>query len=422
MLKVGMIGLGIRGCSLMRQVAKMDDVRIKVLCDLLPERIEAATKSMQESVGYIPETVTDHRLVLADPEVDAVIISAAWDAHVDLAVEAMEAGKYTAVEVGGAFTLEDCWRLVDTHERTGIHCMMLENCCYGRKEMLCLNLAQNGHLGQIVHCAGGYHHDLREEMVTEYANKTSGCYRLPNYILRNCENYPTHELGPIAKLLGINRGNRIVSLVSVASKAAGLHDYITRTHGFDSELAQMDFAQGDIITTVIRCARGETITLTLDTTLPTAYSRGLSVHGTRGHYMEDNNTLFLERDEKTYKDPEQGRNKWSDNWNNAEDCYAEEYDHPLWKQYLAEGVRGGHGGMDYLVLRAFLESVMEKKAPPIDVYDTATWMAVSVLSEQSIAQGGVFVSMPDFTRGKWMKPNPKAYVEKYTLDVIPEGL
>jgi len=416
MLNVGIIGLGPRGSSLTRTVSKMQDINIRTICDFIPERLEAAAKSVEERAGYTPMTVRDYRTILEDPEIDAVIISAAWEAHVDLAVAAMEAGKYTAMEVGGAFTLEDCWRLVDTHERTGVHCMILENCCYGRKEMLCLNLTKNGALGTLVHCAGGYHHDLRKEMVDGYLE---GNYRLPNYIVRNCENYPTHELGPIAKLLDINRGNRMVSLVSVSSKAAGLHDYITRTQGIDSEMAKIEFAQGDIVTTVIRCARGETITLTLDTTLPRAYSRGLSIHGTRGLYMEDNHSLYLERDAESYGDHELSL-KWQDHWNNAETRYAEEFDHPLWKVYLEEGIRGGHSGMDYLVLRAFLESVREKKAPPIDVYDAAVWMSVTVLSEQSIAQGGAPVSIPDFTRGKWIRPKPEEYVERYRLDAIPK--
>ena len=416
-LNVGMIGLGLRGSSLMRRMTEMDDVCLRVLCDSVPEKVTAAAQSVQERAGYTPKTVTDYRLVLEDPEIDAVLITAAWEAHVDLAVAAMEAGKYTAMEVGGAFALEDCWRLVDTHERTGTHCMLLENCCYGRKEMLCLNLVKTGTLGQVVHCAGGYHHDLRKEMVDSYP---LGNYRLPNYIVRNCENYPTHELGPIAKLLDIHRGNRMVSLVSVSSKAAGLHDYITRTQGADSDMAKLDLAQGDIVTTVIRCARGETITLTLDTTLPRAYSRGLSIHGTRGHYLEDTNALYLERDAESYGDLELGGAKWSDQWNNASTRYGAEFDHPLWKRYMKEGVRAGHGGMDWLVLRAFLESVQEGKAPPIDVYDAAAWMSVTVLSEQSIAQGSAWVSVPDFTRGKWIRPREGDYVDRYRLDTLPK--
>jgi len=309
---------------------------------------------------------------------------------------ARRAGKYTAVEVAGAYSVEDCWKLVRTHEETGVPCMMLENCCFGRDELMVLNMVRRGLFGEVVHCQGGYRHDLREEVST---GREMRHYRFRNYLYRNCENYPTHELGPIANVLDINRGNRMLTLVSVASKAAGLHEYLLREKGPDYDAAKMNFAQGDVVTTIIKCARGETICLTLDTTLPRAYSRGFHVQGTKGMYMEDNKSVFLDGKDNEYDF------KWNERWNSAEE-YREQYDHPVWKKYLAEGVRGGHDGMDWLVFRSFFDAAKAGAPAPIDVYDAAAWMSISCLSEQSVAMGGAPVPIPDFTNGKWMERAP----------------
>lgn len=227
--------------------------------------------------------------------------------------------------------------------------MMLENCCYGRDELMVRNMVEQGVFGEIVHCQGGYHHDLRHEISFGRENRH---YRLDNYKNRNCENYPTHELGPIAKVLKINHGNRMVSLSSVASKSRGLNDYLKREKGDEYDITNYPFAQGDVVTTTIRCAHGETIVLTLDTTLPRAYSRGFHIQGTRAMYMEDNRSLFIDGVHNQYDFC------WKDQWNNVEE-YRDQYEHPIWKQYLAEGIKGGHNGMDWLVFRAFFESVNE---------------------------------------------------------------
>ena len=257
-------------------------------------------------------------------------------------------------------------------------------------------MVRQGLFGEVVHCQGGYRHDLREEVST---GREMRHYRFRNYLYRNCENYPTHELGPIANVLDINRGNRMLTLVSVASKAAGLHEYLLREKGPDYDAAKMNFAQGDVVTTIIKCARGETICLTLDTTLPRAYSRGFHVQGTKGMYMEDNKSVFLDGKDNEYDF------KWNERWNSAEE-YREKYDHPVWKKYLAEGVRGGHDGMDWLVFRSFFDAAKAGAPAPIDVYDAAAWMSISCLSEQSVAMGGAPVAIPDFTNGKWMERAP----------------
>jgi len=233
--------------------------------------------------------------------------------------------------------------------------------------------------------------------------------------MRCCENYPTHQLGPICKLLDINHGNRMVSLVSVASKAVSLQEYASIRRGKDDPLAHTRFMQGDVVTTIVKCAGGETITLTLDTTLPRVYSRGLVVNGTQGYYHEDNHSLYLDINEGKYTGDEfNGKGP-----GNVYEC-AQKYNHPLWKRYLQEGVKYGHDGMDYLMLRAFFESAMAKVEPPIDVYDAASWMSISALSEDSIAMGGMPVPIPDFTRGKWIKERPRTQIETYRLDIIPK--
>ena len=413
-IRIGVIGLGQRGSGVINDVIlEMDDVEILAVCDEYEDRVQQIVDFVHEKRGAIPVGTIDYRQVLELSDIDAVVISAAWEAHVDIAVAAMRAGKWVGLEVGGAYSIDDCWRLVRTSEETGIPCMMLENCCYGQTELMCLNMAAKGLFGEIVHCDGAYRHDLREEIL---AGNEIRHYRLRNYTSRNCENYPTHELGPIAKLLKINRGNRMVSLVSIASKAVGLHEYALAKKGVDSPLAKVKYVQGDVVTTIIRCAGGETITLTLDTTLPRFYSRSFTVHGTKGYYEEMTNSIYLEKDADSYGgewDP------WKPNWDNAAERYKE-YNHPLWKEYLEEGIKGGHGGMDWLVFRAFFESVMEGVNPPIDVYDTASWMCISALSEQSISMGGAPVAIPDFTNGKWLRDRVGKQVEHYRLDILAD--
>ena len=298
------------------------------------------------------------------------------------------------MEVGGSYGIEDCWELVNTYEKTKTPLMFLENCCFGRREMMAKNMAELGIFGDIVHCAGGYHHDLRREI--SYGNENKH-YRLRNYLHRNTENYPTHELGPIARVLNINHGNRLVSLTSTASRAAGLHEYIVANKGEDDPLRNKVFEQGDIVTTVIKCAHGETITLTLDTTLPRYYSRGFTVRGTKGMYEEATDSVFLDRAEDIALE-----GAWRKEQSGNADEYAKEYEHPLWKQYLEEGVKGTHDGMDWLEFRVFFDCLKNEKQLPVDVYDAATWMAVTALSEESIQKGSMPVTFPDFTRGKWM--------------------
>ncbi len=408
-LKIGVIGLGCRGLSLLENVMlPMENVTVAAVCDLYDDRTKDAAEKVEKENGNKPFMTSDYREIIAMPEIDAVIVTTSWRDHAKISIDAMKAGKYVGCEVGGAYTMQECWELVRTHEETGSQCMMMENCCYGRDELMVLNMVKKGVFGEIVHCEGGYEHDLRDEVANGKENRH---YRLENYLNRNCENYPTHELGPIAKVLNINRGNRMVSLVSMASKSAGLNEYIRREKP-ESELVNASFAQGDVVTTIIKCAHGETITLTLDTTLPRGYSRGFRVQGTKGMYMEDNKSVFIDGEHNKFDFT------WKEQWDNVEK-YREQYDHPIWKKYLSEGVKKGHDGMDWLVFSAFFDAVRNNTKVPIDVYDMASWMAVSVLSEESIAKGGAPVYFPDFTNGKWVNRTDELDCH-YSLDKICE--
>lgn len=392
-LRIGMIGMGCRGCEVMKTVLGIDGAAVSCVCDLYADRAEAARAEAEKRQGFSPRVTDNWHTMLDSAELDAVLVTCSWEPHIEMAVAFMEAHIPVGVEVGGAYSVEDCFLLVRTFERTGTPVMLLENCCYGRYELMVKNMVDMGLFGDIVHCEGGYRHDLRREIAFGKENRH---YRLRNYLSRCCENYPTHELGPISQILHINRGNRMVSLVSVASKAKGLHDYIDRSDAADKSLLARDFAQGDVVTTIIKCAGGETVTLTLDTTLPRAYSRQFTVQGTRGMYSEDNNSIYLDTDHT-----EDMHFSWKKYWNNAED-YLKQYEHPIWREFLSDGLRGGHGGMDYLVYRDFLRCVRERLPMPIDAYDMASLMCISALSEQSIAMGGMPVAIPDFTSGRWL--------------------
>lgn len=392
---LGLIGLGARGIGLLKTVfLHHEDVDFAIVCDVYEDRCQEAAELIEKAGRPRPLTTQDYKEILGMKTVDAVILCTSWENHLNLAIEFMEAGKYVGCEVGGAYTVQECWKIVEAYERTRVPVMLLENCVYGRDEMMVYHMSEMGVLGTIVHCEGGYKHDLRDEVAFGRENRH---YRLDNYIHRNTENYPTHELGPIAKVLHINRGNRMLTLTAMASRAAGMKEYIKNNKADDEVLMNTEFRQGDVVNTIITCANGETILLTLDTTLPRYYSRGFTVQGTKGMYFEDNQSLFIDGEEHA-KD----HFEWKKHWGNVEE-YREKYEHPVWKKYMAEGIKEGHGGMDWLVFCDFVESVQNQSEVPIDVYDLAAWMSISALAEQSIALGGQPVAIPDFTNGMWIK-------------------
>lgn len=406
--RIAVAGCGCRGMSLLPLLLEMEDVQVTTVCDSYADRAAAAAELAGAGSRTVP-WYTDHRAMLAREDIDGVIISTSWAAHCAVAIDAMRAGKYAAIECGGGASLDELWTLVRTAEATGVPCMALENCCYDRNEMAILNMIKQGVFGRVVHVEGGYGHDLRDEVSYGRENRH---YRFDNYRRRCAELYPGHAIGPMAKYLSLNRGNRMVSLTSMASGAFGLREYLLREKGPDYDMSGQPWAEGDIVQTMIRCAGGETILLTHDTTLPRYYSRFGSVRGTKGMWMEDGGRIFLD-----------GHGQGASYAHQPEDFapYYEKYKHPLWRWFESAGVKGGHGGMDWLVLRAFVESILAGTECPTDVYDAAAWMAVTVLSEASIAAGGTVMPFPDFTNGKWIARQPWLRT-RYCLDEVCDDL
>ena len=408
-IRIGVIGLGNRSVEQIRCLVSMKDVEVVAVCDVYEDRIERAQNNIVQAGGARPDGYVDYHEVNAREDIEAVFIFTSWQTHIRIALDAMRHGKTPAMEVGGAANLEECWQLIRVSEETGIGVMLLENCCYNKEEMALLNMIRQGVFGEMIHCRGGYQHDLREEIGMGDVNRH---YRQDHFMHRNAELYPTHELGPIAQYLNINRGNRMVTLVSMASKAAGQHLWMQKNRA-DSPLADAKFNQGDVVTTMIRCANGETIMLTHDCTLPRPYSRGGYLQGTKGLWQEDGRFMYLE--DRT------APGKYGEHRFESDKAYMEEYNHPLWKEYEEYGLRGGHGGMDFLVIRAFIESLQKGVEFPIDVYDAATWMAITCLSEKSIALGSMPVEIPDFTGGRWIK-RPARPGDIFSLDAVyPEA-
>lgn len=395
MIKACIIGLGLRGRSLIKGVLlKNKELQIISVCDVYEDRV-AKTVELIRASGGDAEGFSDYRDALNVAGLEAVFVFSDWGMHAEISVYAMEKGIAVASEVGCEYSLENCYNIVHTHEQTGTPYMFMENCCYNRDELLATSMARRGVFGTIVHCSGAYAHDLRNEIAYGHVSRH---YRFDNYLYRNCDNYPTHELGPIAKLLDINRGNRILTVSSFATKAVGLEEYIATREDATDEMKKAKFKQGDIVTTVLTCAGGETILLRLDTTLPRSYDREFTVRGTKGMYMQSINAVYLDG-EREYWDPAKFA---QDNLKNAKK-YEAEYLPSIWKDISLEQKEAGHGGMDWFAYKAFTDALRDGTPMPIDVYDGAVWQAVSVLSEASIATGGAPQVMPDFTGGKWIK-------------------
>jgi predicted dehydrogenase len=414
-LKIGLIGVGLRGTNHLNNLLMRDDVQITAICDI-DERRNIIALEMIAKAGYkkpkvFAEDEFDYQNLLELPEVDAVIISTPWLWHTRMAKDAMLAGKYTGLEVSAANTMEECWDLVNTHERTGTHLMILENVCYRRDIMAVLNMVRQNVFGELLHFRCGYQHDLRFVKLNdgktaygkgvEFGDKgiSESAWRTQHSLLRNADVYPTHGMGPIATMCDINRGNRLMSISSMASKGVGIHNYIVKNGGADHPNAKLKFKQGDIITSMIETANEETIIVTHDCNSPRPYSLGFRVQGSEGIWEVDGNRIYIE-----------GKAKKPHRWDDAS-SWLERYDHPLWKKYGEYAAGSGHGGMDFFVLQAFVESAKLNIAPPMDAYDAAAWSAITPLSEVSIANNGESQDFPDFTRGNWVKRKPYNWIK-----------
>ena len=400
-VRMGFIGVGGRGTTLLKICLTMEDVEIPAICDITKKNLHNAQALVEGSgrkkpEGYFKDEEIFNEMVARD-DLDGVVIASPWEWHAPMAIATMKAGKYAAPEVGAASSVDECWQLVRTSEETGMPCMMLENSCFERPFMAVLRMIREGIFGEILHCQGAYEHDLRGRIVkgkgTGVVLKEGGDYRTRHNRKRNGNIYPTHAIGPIATWLNIDRGNRFQYLTATATKSRGLHDWTVRNLGKNHRFADIDWIHGDVVTSVIKCQNGESIIVNHDTNLPRPHTDMTRVQGTRGVWMNDSKTIHIEG-----RSP---RKKWE-----SFKPYQSEFEHPLWQRYLREGVRkGGHGGIDHLTLRSLVESIKSRSFPPIDVYDTASWRAITPLSEQSVALGSQPIPFPDFTDGKWMYKN-----------------
>ncbi|MGM5468966.1 Gfo/Idh/MocA family protein [Flavobacteriaceae bacterium LMO-SS05] len=413
-LKIGLIGVGLRGTNHLVNLLLRSDINITAICDIDPRRITIAVDEITKK-GYKKPLVFgkdeyDYKNLLALDNVDAVIISTPWLWHTRMAKDAMRAGKYTGLEVSAANTMEECWDLVNTHEQTGTHLMILENVNYRRDILAVLNMVRQNVFGELVHFRCGYQHDLRHVKFNdgksaygpgvEFGDKgiSESAWRTKHSLLRNADLYPTHGIGPIATMCDINRGNRFMTLTSSATKGIGLHNYIVKNGGENHPNAKLKFKLGDVVTSTIETTNGETIIVTHDTNLPRPYSLGFRVQGANGLWEVDGNRMYIE-----------GVSKF-DEWDVADE-WLNKYDHPLWQKYgeLANG--SGHGGMDFFVIHAFVEAAKLNVAPPLDAYDAAAWSAITPLSEASIENNGEPQDFPDFTRGNWIKRKPYNWIK-----------
>ena len=404
-VKIGIIGLGARAETLLASIFQLPGVEVAAVCDVNPERVAKINSIFDRNGAPKPKAYSEYRALLDDQKVEAVFVPTSWNSHLAIAGEALKRGKYVGIEVGGASSIDELWQLVHASEESGTPCMMLENCCYGRNELMVLNMVRQGIFGELVYCECGYEHDL--SCMAWETNKRRE--RALHNRHRNGDLYPTHGIGPIAKILRINRGNRFLTISSHATKARGF----AAAHEEHSGKRAV-FNEGDIVTSVIHCANGENITLTHGVSLPRPYSRDCRVQGTRGIWLENAKGIYIEGVSPKFEKLDVAGNPYTvEQWSPVE-SFREKYEHPIWREFR-DNVIGGHGGMDALAMQAFLDAARRKAPTPIDVYDSAAWMSITPLSEQSVALGGMPVPFPDFTNGKWIDREP-APPSKWSLD------
>jgi hypothetical protein len=410
-LKVGIIGVGLRGQNHLELLLRRKDVELVAICDIDERMLKMSKDIITKSGKTMPEIYTGDnyawRKMLDKKGIEAVIIATPWEWHKDMIIESMESGiKYVGSEVCIGITLQDHWDVVRAAEKHKAHVMMLENVCYRRDVMAVLNMVRQGLFGELVHLQGGYQHDLRDvkfnDGISAYGKGVEfgekgwheARWRTKHSVHRNGDLYPTHGIGPVAHYINVNRGNRFLNLCSFSTKSRGLHNHIVKKGGENHPNAKVNFKLGDIVTTNISCANGETILLQHDTNLPRPYSLGFRVQGTEGLWMDVNKSVYIE-----------GKSPKSHQWEEQK-AWLDKYDHPLWKKYGSDAQGAGHGGMDFFVVHTFIESAKRKTPTQMDVYDAAAWSAITPLSEQSIELGNETVAFPDFTSGQWMYRKP----------------
>jgi predicted dehydrogenase len=386
-VRLGIIGVGGRGSSLVRDLLAVDNVEVKAICDLVPEKVARAQKAVTDAGQPQPAGFSKGEWDfknLTQLDLDIVYVATPWNWHVPMAVSAMKNGKHAAVEVPACTTLDECWELVNTSESTRQHCVILENCCYGSTEMMVQAMVRDGVFGQLAHAEAAYLHDLRSILT---ANEGEGLWRRFPHIQRNGNLYPTHGLGPVAHYFDIHRGDRFDYLVSVSSMESSLSEYVKTRFPEDDPKRREKYVCGDMNTSIIKTLKGRTILLQHDVVSPRPYSRLNSISGTKGAFADYPPRVFVDGQKQ-------------EEWQTVE-SFREKYEHPLWKK-TGEMARktGGHGGMDYVMNYRLMDCLKRGLPPDIDVYDAAAWSAPTPLSEASVAAHGAPQQFPDFTRGR----------------------
>ncbi len=400
-VRIGIVGLG-RGGGAVYRMARIEGTNIVAICDLMPGRIASAQKNLKdagrpEAVVYSAEE--DWKKMCEQDDIDLIYNATPWELHVPIALYAMEHGKHVVIEVPAALTVKDCWALVDTAEKTQRHCMMLENCCYDFFELATLNMARNDVFGEIYHGECAYIHDLRSSK-----HNKNGYYKMwrLEYSKKHTGNpYSTHGLGPVAQIMGINRGDRFDYLTSMSTNQYGLTRYAENTFGKDSPEAKATYKLGDMNTTLVRTLNGRTIMIQHDTTSPRPYDRIHKISGTKGYATKyPDEKIALEPNAHDFLKPEEFK------------AIMEKYEHPLSK-YIGEKAKavGGHGGMDYIMDWRLIYCLRNGLPLDQDVYDAATWSCIVELSERSVLNKSNAVDIPDFTRGDWKNAKPWPVVD-----------
>lgn len=406
-VRVAIIGLGMRGQGAVYRLSFIEEAKIVALADVVPSSVERAQQILEGRGRPAAATYTGENAwkeICERDDIDLVYICTHWDLHAPIAVYAMEQGKHVATEIPAALTIEEAWQLVNTSERTRRHMMMLENCNYDFFEMATLNMVQQGLFGEIVHAEGAYIHDLRSMLFAEEGEPGHywDMWRLKHNEKKDGSLYPMHGLGPIAHALNIHRGDRMEYLVSVSSGQFGLTAYAKEKFGEDSDYAKRPYAKGDMNTTIIKTHKGKTIKIQHDVTSPRPYSRIHMLSGTKGFAQKwPRRGIALEPD---------GHNFLSDD---ALQALLKEYEHPIVKE-VGEKARqvGGHGGMDFIMDYRLIYCLRHGLPLDQDVYDAAEWSSIIHLSQISVANQGMPVQIPDFTRGAWKELNTVTYYTK----------
>ncbi len=391
-IRLGVIGVGSRGTHHVR-LALAAGIEIPALCDIKEAHLARAIDVVQKArpgaeVDGYSNGPTDYRRMLRRDDLDAVLVATPMQDHGVMSIDALRAGKHVLSEVAAAMTLDECWGLVRAAEETGKTYMMAENCCYWRHAMMIRNMVERGVFGDLTFAECGYVHDCR------FINfEPDGTLTWRGRMARDWAGnlYPTHSFGPVAQWLGINRGDRMVSLVASSTRPAGLHDYACTKFPEGSPARKQRFKAGDSVNTLIRTAKGRMIDLRVDMFSPRPHPR------TTYHALQGLGASYESRLDGIWID---GRSKGRRQWEPLE-TYAEEFDHPLWVEGAKQAEGTGHGGADFFCTQAFWNCLRTGAAAPVDVYDAAAWSAIIPLSHQSILEGGAPQEIPDFTGGKW---------------------